>query len=105
MLYEFRSYEAAPGKLEALSRRFKDDTVPLFTRHGIEPIGFWFPEGVNQLVYILRWTDREESEARWKAFRADPEWQERRTASEKDGPLAANITSQFWQPTAYSQIG
>jgi len=104
MLYEFRCYEAVEGKLDALSRRFKEVTWPLFKRHAFDQVGFWIPEGSNQLVYILKWPDRQTRDACWTAFRADPEWAEARAASEIDGPLAADITSQLWNPTDYSDM-
>ena len=34
MIYELRTYEAAPGKLPALNARFRDHTRGLFERHG-----------------------------------------------------------------------
>ena len=33
MIYELRTYEAAPGKLPALNARFRDHTRGLFERH------------------------------------------------------------------------
>ena len=41
MIHELRTYEAAPGKLPALNARFRDHTLGLFERHGMEVIGFW----------------------------------------------------------------
>ena len=41
MIYELRTYEAAPGKLPALNARFRDHTRGLFERHGMEVVGFW----------------------------------------------------------------
>ena len=41
MIYEYRVYEAAPGKLEALNSRFRNHTLGIFERHGIKNIGYW----------------------------------------------------------------
>ena len=41
MIYEYRVYEAAPGKLPELHARFRDHTLKLFERHGIKNIGYW----------------------------------------------------------------
>jgi hypothetical protein len=42
-------------------------------------------------------------EARWGAFVTDPEWIAARDASEADGPILANVSSQFLKPTAFSR--
>ena len=106
MLYEYRHYQANPGKMAALNRRFAEVTTKIWERHGIRPIGFW--EAVvgtsNELHYILQWNDMAEREQKWDAFQRDPEWQEKRDLSEKDGPLVAKLTNYFWRPTAYSPL-
>ena len=55
MIYEYRVYTAAPGKMEALHHRFANVTLDLFERHGLKVIGFWVPEGKEdeELAYIL----------------------------------------------------
>ena len=35
MIYELRSYYAAPGKMDALNSRFRDHTCEIFERHGM----------------------------------------------------------------------
>ena len=45
-----------------------------------------------------------EREQKWNAFMADPEWIAKRTESEKDGMIIANISSSFLQPTAFSAM-
>jgi heme-degrading monooxygenase HmoA len=102
MIYEFRSYEAAPGRLQDLNRRFQELTWPLFERHGFRQVGFWIPEDSSRLVYVLQWQDREEKTAKWEAFMADPEWQRGRAASETCGPLILKVDTEFWSPTEYS---
>ena len=41
MIYELRTYEAMPGKLPALNRRFAEITMGYFKKHGLNPVGFW----------------------------------------------------------------
>ena len=44
------------GKLEALKTRFRDHTIRIFQKHGIESIGYWVPQGEkssNTLIYIV----------------------------------------------------
>lgn len=102
--FELRTYHAAPGKLDALQARFRDHTLKLFQRHGIENIGYWVPANNtgNQLVFLLAYPSREAREASWKAFMADPDWQAAYKASEKDGPLVTKADSVFLKATDYS---
>ena len=55
MIYELRTYYAAPGKMDALNKRFRDHTCDIFERHGMTVVGFWTPEGEEDktLVYML----------------------------------------------------
>ena len=55
MIYEYRVYEAAPGKLPALHARFRDHTLGIFERHGIKNIGYWTNDAgdySDRLIYI-----------------------------------------------------
>ena len=40
-LFEYRVYEAVPGKLPALHSRFQTMTLGHFKKHGIGVVGFW----------------------------------------------------------------
>ena len=104
MIYELRIYDAAPGKLAAINRRFNDHTMGLFARHGIEVTGFWeHADGADgQLIYICAFADHAAMDAAWEAFRADPEWIAVKAASEVDGELVAHITSIVMTRTPYA---
>ena len=57
-VFELRTYTASPGRLDALNSRFRDHTIALFKKHGMEVVGFWEPldkeAGAGEkLVYIL----------------------------------------------------
>ena len=39
--FELRTYTAAPGKMDALNTRFREHTIELFKKHGMDVIGFW----------------------------------------------------------------
>lgn len=108
MIYELRTYTANPGKMEALHSRFRDHTRRIFAKHGIGSVGYWVQttpkEGAGDLVYLLSHPDREAADAAWTAFRADPEWNAARDASEVDCKLVANVVSQFLEPTDYSAL-
>jgi hypothetical protein len=109
MIYELRTYWAAAGKSEALHNRFRFVTLDLFKRHHMQVIGFWAPlsdqEANGDLVYLLAFPSQQEAEAAWTAFRADPDWQAGKAASEVDGVLTSRVTSVFLQPTDYSPMG
>ncbi len=107
MIYELRVYEAMPGKLPALHARFKSNTLSLFAKHGIQPVGFWTTyvgPSTNTLTYLLQWDDLGERQRRWDAFSSDPDWHTARAESERDGPLVAHVQSMFLKPTDYSAL-
>lgn len=108
MIYELRTYWAAPGKAEALHARFRNLTLGVFARHRMQLIGFWTPladtETQGDLVYLMAFSDEQQARAAWDAFRADPEWQAGKAASEVDGSLVTRLTSVFMQPTDYSPL-
>jgi hypothetical protein len=45
-----------------------------------------------------------EREQKWNAFQADPEWIEKRAASEADGAIIAELHNMFLKPTAFSSV-
>src|SRR5262245_51057138 len=107
--FEIRTYYAAPGKLEELHARFRDHTVKLFKKHGMQIVGFWGPTdkekgSENTLVYILAFPSREARDKAFKDFGADPEWQKARSDSEKNGKLVEKVDSVFLMATDYSPI-
>jgi len=107
MIYELRIYNCLPGRMADLQRRFEDHTLNIWKRHGIEQAGFWttaIGTSNNDLTYMLRWNSMAERETKWAAFMADPEWQAARKASEANGPLIANSSSQFLTPTSFSSV-
>lgn len=106
MIYELRTYWAAPGKIEALHNRFRTLTLGVFQRHNMEVVGFWTPQPATpesgDLIYILCFDNEAAQTAAWEAFRQDPEWINGKAASEVNGPLVDHITSVLMNPTDYS---
>ena len=107
-VFEIRTYTAAPGKFDALHKRFRDHTVRLFTKHGMSHVGYWTPADAplseNTLIYVLAHRDREAAKKSWAGFRSDPEWLKVRDESQKDGSLTTKVESVFLNPTDYSPI-
>ena len=62
-VFEMRTYTAGPGKFAALHSRFRDHTLRLFEKHGMQNIGYWVPadppNSENTLTYIIAHKDRE----------------------------------------------
>jgi hypothetical protein len=107
MIYEQRIYSCIPGRLPALLKRFETQTLGIWQKHAIRPVGFWtvlVGDGNHDLHYMLAWESLAEREQKWNTFQADPEWHKARDESEKDGPFIANIKSAFLRPTAFSAM-
>jgi hypothetical protein len=107
--FELRTYYAAPGKLEELHARFRNHTMRIFKKHGMEVVGFWGPTdkdkgSENTLVYVLAFPSRAAREKAWQEFRADPEWQAAAKESEKNGKLTEKIDSVIMMATDYAPV-
>ncbi len=107
-VFELRTYTCNEGKLEALKARFRDHTIEIFKRHGMESIGYWVPEdperSKNTLIYIIAHASREQATKNWAAFRADPEWQKVSAESEANGKIVVKVESVFMDPTDFSRL-
>jgi hypothetical protein len=107
-VYELRIYTTLEGKLPTLLARFRDHTVKLFEKHGIENVGYWVPadppKSQNTLCYILKHKSREAATASWDAFRKDPEWLKVRKESEASGKIVDKVESLFMIPTDFSKL-
>ena len=108
-VYEMRTYTCNEGKLENLKTRFRDHTIEIFKRHGMESIGYWVPVDAEKskttLVYIISHASLEQAKKNWAAFIADPEWKKVSADSEKDGKILAKPPeSMFLTPTDFSKL-
>ena len=107
-LYELRIYTAAPGKMDALHRRFRDHTLRLFEKHGIKNVGYWtgVDEGQREkLYYLIAYPDPEARERRLlNGIAKDPEFLKAVAESEKQGKLTAGVESVLLAPTDYSPM-
>jgi hypothetical protein len=107
-VYELRTYTCFDGKLEALKARFRDHTIRLFQRHGMESVGYWVPQDPEKskttLVYLLVHPSRDAATKNWAAFRSDPEWRKAAAESEAAGKIVQKIESVFLDPTDFSKL-
>ncbi|MEX1120932.1 MAG: NIPSNAP family protein [Balneolales bacterium] len=107
--FELRTYTSTPGNLNNLHTRFRDHTIDLFSKHGMEHFGYWSPVEADQgadntLVYFVFHKDVESRDASFDAFRTDPDWTAAFEASVENagGSLAENVESILMKPTDYS---
>ncbi len=110
-VFELRTYTTNEGKLDNLNARFRDHTVALFQKHGIENIGYWTPMDAkkgrdNKLVYLIAHQSVEGRKASFGGFGKDPKWQAVRKASEANGRLLIKkgVQSLMMKPTDYSPM-
>ena len=107
-VFELRTYTCNEGKLEALKTRFRDHTIRIFKRHGMESIGYWVPEDPEKskttLIYIIAHSSREQATKNWNDFRNDPEWKKVAADSEANGKIVQKVESVFMDPTDFSQL-
>jgi hypothetical protein len=107
-VYEMRTYTCLDGKLEDLKKRFRDHTIRIFKRHGMESVGYWVPEDPEKskttLIYIISHTSREQATKNWQEFRNDPEWKKVSADSEANGKIVQKVDSVFMDPTDFSML-
>jgi hypothetical protein len=105
MIYEWRTYEAAPGKLSALQTHL-EVAAGLFKKHQLGVLGFWTEEiGTGgQVNYMWIYEDLAERERKLAAFGSDSAWK-RQVAEETEregGPVVARVHNTMLQLTPYS---
>ena len=107
-VFELRTYTAPEGKLSDLDKRFRDHTMRIFKKHGMENVGYWHPtdapDSANTLIYVISHKSRDAAKASWAAFQADPEWQKVSAESQVNGRIVAKVVSVFMDATDYSPL-
>lgn len=106
-VYELRTYTCFPGKLEALKARFRDHTIDIFKRHGMESVGYWVPQDERKdttLIYIISHASMEQAKKNWADFRNDPEWKKVSAESEANGKIVEKVVSVYMEPTDFSKL-
>ena len=103
-VYELRTYTTHEGKLDDLNTRFRDHTVALFKKHGMESVGYWVPTdgpaAENTLIYVIKHQSREAAAESWKAFLADPQWKKVAEESQRDGQILAKRPDSVYMEVA-----
>lgn len=103
-VYEMRTYTTNEGKLDNLNERFREHTVALFKKHGIESVGYWVPtdgdKAKNTLIYVIKHESREAAAKSWKAFITDPAWKKVAKESQVDGSILAKAPESVFMSAA-----
>ncbi len=110
-LFELRTYTTLEGRLDALNARFRDHTLALFEKHGIDNYAYFFPTEAKDgkgkvMTYIVAHKDAAAKDASWNSFKVDAEWKKVRKASEVSGKILKKkgIESTLLVPTDYSPV-
>ena len=113
-VFELRTYTCpSPEKLFYLHERFRDHTIKLFEKHGMENLVYWSPMDMDdsdrKLVYLLGHKSVEAAKKSFANFRKAPDWLAAREASEKKagGSLTekeGGVVSEFFVATDYSPL-
>jgi len=109
-IFELRTYTAVDAeKLTALHARFRNHTLKLFEKHGMQNIGYWKPMdaplSANTMVYVIAHKSREAAKASWTAFQNDPDWKKVATESEANGKILAKAPDSVYLEAAdYSPL-
>jgi NIPSNAP len=107
-VYELRTYTCFEGKLDALKARFRDHTIEIFKKHGMESVGYWVPQDPEKskttLIYVLVHPSREAADQHWKEFQADPEWKKVAAESEANGKIVQKVDRVYMDPADFSKL-
>jgi NIPSNAP len=106
VIYDLRIYDAMPGKLPALNKRFETITLAYFEKYNMKVVGFWTDViGISaRLNHMLAFDDLGHREKAWAAFVTDSERQKAFAETERGGPLVAKVENKILQPTVYSPL-
>ncbi len=107
-IFQLRTYYLLPGRLDAIQSRFRDHTQALFEKQGLSNYPYWITvekDGAQpKLVYFIGHQSKEEFNAAFGQFVADPEWIKVRDASEVSGKIVEKIDSHFYTALPFSSM-
>ena len=114
-VFELRTYMCPDHEKQmALQQRFREHTMKLFEKHGMQNIVYWNldsdePEFRQKLIYLLAHKSQDAAKESFTAFRKDPDWLAAKEASEEKagGSLTVKengVVSEFLEATEYSPL-
>jgi hypothetical protein len=103
MIQEFKTYNATPGNIDALIRRFHVSVVPILSRLGITVEQAWTSaDAPDTFYYMVSYPTMEAGKAAWAAFGSDTEWKATKAASEINGAMLASQSTLYLQASDFS---
>jgi hypothetical protein len=112
-VFQLRTYES-PSEKTGLKKieMFNTAEIAIFRKVGLHPVFFGQTLAgtkMPNLTYMLAFKDKEEQQANWKKFGADPDWKKLSTMPEYMDkailrPKPASITNLILKPASYSQV-
>ncbi len=104
-VWELRIYNATPNNLGNLQNRFRDHTINLFKKYGINSHIYWTPMDTtdNRLIYFVTHPSEKEGRENLKRFGETPEWKAVKAKTEANGQLRTTIESIFMYPVDFSR--
>jgi hypothetical protein len=107
-IFQLRNYHLLPGRLDAIQARFRDHTQALFEKQGLSNYPYWITvekDGAQpKLVYLIGHLTKDEFNAAFGRFVADPEWIRVRDASEASGKIIEKIDAVFFTALPFSPM-
>ena len=107
-VYELRTYTAPEGKLQDLHKRFRDHTMRIFKKHGMDSVIYLAPQDAplkdNTLIYLISHASREQAKKNWADFSADEEWKKVSAESQVNGRIVTKVDSVYADATDYSPM-
>ena len=108
-IFQLRTYESpSNGDHVRKVEMFHSGEFEIFLKAGFHPVFFGdtlIGSRVPNLTYMLALTDKAELDAKWDAFRNDPDWKKLSTSPRfASDQLVTNITNLLLSPLGCSQI-
>jgi hypothetical protein len=82
MIYELRSYDIVPEKIQEYLTWISAHALPVMHRFGFRVVGFWWvaKDGDDtrprtNVRWIVAWSSEEEMERQWAAMKESQDWQ------------------------------
>ncbi len=103
-IYESPSVKTGQKKIEM----FNTKEIDIFRKTGLNPVFFGEAAAgpmMPNLTYMLGFASREEQDAAWQRFLADPDWLELRAIPEyADDRILCGITNLLLRPAGFSRV-
>ncbi|MEE9199769.1 MAG: NIPSNAP family protein, partial [Dehalococcoidia bacterium] len=103
MIYEYRDYTIAKGKMADCHRIFQETLIPLLQRVGAKTVAFWEPQDSDgqTFIYLLGFQDAAAREKAWADFANSQEWQKTKAEFGDNAPWLKTQATVL-VPTSYS---